>query len=64
MNKLLIGGMIVIGGLFFLGMSGGISGNLGGSGFGAKGGGGIKSYAKSSGSAIKGIGNAASGILR
>ncbi len=66
MNRLLIGALIVAGILYFLGNPGGVMRHSGGSGFGAGsgGGGGIKAYANSSRGAVKGIGNAAGGILR
>lgn len=63
MNKLMIGGMIVIGVLFFLGTSGGIMRQSDG-GFRSSAGPGFKSYASSSRSAVRGIGNAAGGILK
>ena len=62
MNKLMIGALVVMGVLYYFGSkpttmtlsSTGVSG----------GGSGISSYANSSGSAVKGIGGAASGVLK
>ncbi|MFD0981521.1 hypothetical protein [Tropicimonas aquimaris] len=62
MSKLLIGALIAAAAFYFLGSSGGVMRHSG-NGFGT-GGAGIGGYAKSSHGAVKGIGTAASGILK
>lgn len=64
MSKLLIGVLIAAGAFYFLGSPGGVMRHSGGSGLGKGGGAGIGAYANSSHGAVKGIGNAASGILK
>lgn len=64
MGKLLIGGLMVAGALYYFGNQGGVMRHSGGSGFSKGGGAGIAGYANSSRGAVKGIGTAAGGILK
>lgn len=61
MNKLLIGGLVVAGALYYFADSNGVMRHS--SGFGSSGGTGISSYTGAGRSAAQGIGSAAGGIL-